>query len=191
VTVPFITTQDVSDLLGRDVCDDPGAFTAVTNVCDFMRAMTFQDFDRGTTTEMLDGTDTDVLLFPQRPVNGAGTAGTVNGQFGTFVTVNGQPETDFTYTYSGLLLRGSAGGYPRPIWPRGRQNVMVTYDHGYDVVPNDLRMVAIQMAMRLIVQGVAMSETVGDVTVNYAMSPTDLTVNELRILGGYIVPRSF
>lgn len=178
--VPFIDTQDISDLLGRDVTADPGALMAVDAACDTIRAITEQDFNRGTSTESLDGTDTDVLLLPQRPLNAAGT-----------VMVNGAPESSFTYTSSGLLLRGGAGGYPRPIWPRGRQNVTVTYDHGYDEVPRDVRMVAVQLAMRLIVQGVAESETVGDVIVDYGMSADDLTANEQRVLARYLNPRSF
>ena len=107
--------------------------------------------------------------------------------------MNGSPELNFTYTAQGLLLRGSAGCNPRPIWPRGRQNVTVTYDHGYadGDVPQDVRLVAIQLAMRLIVQGVAQSETIRDTTVNYGMSADDLTANETRILAAYLNARSF
>jgi hypothetical protein len=179
--VPFIDVQDVSDLLGRDVTMDPGTLMAIDSACDMIRGITEQDFNRGTSTETLDGTDTDVLMLPQRPLNAI---------LGT-VMVNGAPELSYAFKPTGELLRGSAGNNPRPLWPRGRQNVTVTYDHGYDEVPRDVRMVAVQIAMRLIVQGVAQSETVGDVTISYGQPADNLTVNETRILATYLNVRSF
>jgi hypothetical protein len=177
---PFIDAQDISDLLGRDVTADPGAIMAIDSACDMIRAITEQDFNRGTATITLDGTGTDALLLPQRPLNSAGS-----------VLVDGAAEPNFMYTEQGLLLRGTLGCNPRPTWPRGRQNVTVTYDHGYDEVPRDVRMVAVQIAMRLVVQGVAQSETIGDATMNYGMAADDLTRNEERILAGYLNARSF
>jgi hypothetical protein len=51
------------------------------------------------------------------------------------------------------------------VWPSGRQNITVTYDHGYaDAdLPRDVRMVALSVASRIAVQGVALEESVGDV----------------------------
>jgi hypothetical protein len=187
---PFITQQDLSDYIGRDVTADPGALMAIDAACDVIRDITEQDFTYGTTTVSLDGTGTDVLVLPQRPVASAGT-----------VLVNGGTIVDYIApTPDGFLYRGTAtaAGYGYgygggACWPRGRQNVKVTYEHGYQTldVPRSVRMVAISYAARLVLQGVAQSETVGDVTVNYGMAASELTANEMRILVGYLATRSF
>ena len=112
------------------------------------------------------------------------------------VVLNGGTITDYLFTDK-LLLRGTVGecswsGW-RPTWPRGRQNVAVTYEHGYadGDVPRSIRMVALSIASRLVVQGPAQSETVGDVTVNYSVAASDLTPGELRILTKYRAAQSF
>jgi hypothetical protein len=117
------------------------------------RTIAEQDFNAGTATVSLDGTGGDSLVLAHFPVANAGT-----------VIVNGGTITDYMLTANGLLLRGTAGGTPRPTWPQGRQNVTVTYEHGYQTVdlPRDVRMVALSIASRMIVQGVAKSETLGD-----------------------------
>lgn len=170
---PFISRADLTAYLGRDVTADDGALIAVDSACEICREIAEQDFNAATDTVRLDGSGTDCLILPQRPVSAAGT-----------VTVNGTAETAWTVTPTGMLFRGSAGVVPRLEWPRGRQNIEVTYDHGYAAadLPTSVRMVALALASRLVVQGVAQSETVGDVTVAYAASSTDLTDNELRIL---------
>jgi hypothetical protein len=77
--------------------------------------------------------------------------------------------------------------YPRPVWPAGRQNVRVTYEYGYATVdfPRDVRAVALSIAARLMVQGVAKSETVGETSITYASASTDLTNGEKAILAKY------
>lgn len=175
---PFISQQDLTDYLGIDVTSDDGALIAIDAACDICRDVAERDFNLSTATLTLDGTGTDALLVPNRylPANAAGT-----------VTVNGTAETDFMLTGTGVLLRGSAGCYPRPAWPFGRQNVTVTVDHGYaDAdLPRSVRMVALTVAARLVVQGAASEESVGDVRVKYAAAATDLTPGERRILGKY------
>ena len=52
-------------------------------------------------------------------------------------------------------------------------------------------MVAIMIASRLVVQGVAQSETVGDVAMAYATAASDLTKGEEAVLYGYLAKRSF
>jgi hypothetical protein len=183
---PFITTTDLSNRLGRDVSADAGAISAVDSACQICRTVAEQDFNAATGTISIDGTGTDCLLLPQRPVGGAGTV--VVASQGTI--------TDYMVTSDGMLLRGTAGGRPetasRPVWPTGRQNVTVTFDHGYASlqVPSDVCEVALNLAMRAVVQGVAQSETIGDVSVSYKLAADDLNANELRILHKYRGPRS-
>jgi hypothetical protein len=179
---PFVTVQDLSDITGRDLSLDNGAVIAIDAACDVCRTLAEQDFNAGTATVSLDGQGTDALLLPQRPV------GTVSS-----VLVNGVAEPNFMLTAEGMLLRGTPGSWCGRVWPRGRQNVTVTYAFGYadGEVPRDVRLVALEIAQRMVIQGVATSETVGDVTINYGMAASDLTANELRILGKYRRARSF
>lgn len=175
---PFVTPQDLVDYLGRGTATDPGLLIATDSACDMCRTVGERDFNRGTSTITLDGSGTDALLFPNRylPISEAGT-----------VTVNGGTVTDYVLNGNGVLFRGTAGGYPRPTWPEGRQNVVVTAVHGYEDtdLPRDVRMVALQAAARIAVQGVASEETVGAVRMKYATPATDFTTNELRILRKY------
>lgn len=182
---PFITTQNLSDRLGRDVTADPGAISAVDAACQICRSEAEQDFNSGTMTVSLDGVGTDCLLLPQRPI----------GQAGTVVVASQGTITDYMVTPDGMLLRGTAGARVAgawPVWPEGRQNVTVTFDYGYQTVdvPADVCEVALNLAMRAVVQGVAQSETVGDVAVSYKLAADDLNANELRILRRYRGPRS-
>lgn len=182
---PFIDRIDLSDMLGRDVSADPGALIAVDAACDLCRRLGEQQFNRGTTTITLDGSGTDALMLPERPVNSAGT-----------VTVAGGTVTDYAVdTRKGLLLRKVAPDYDWPAglvatsvkWPRGRQNVTVTYDHGWspDDIPRDIRMVALSIAERLVIQGPALQETVGDTSIRYAVAQLELMSTEKLVLESY------
>jgi hypothetical protein len=177
---PFIDAQDLVDYLGRGTITDPGMLIALDAACDTCRVIAEQDFNAGTATVSLDGNGGDALVLAHFPVISAGT-----------VTVNGEAEDEFMLTDNGLLLRGTAGGTPRPTWPQGRQNVTVTYEHGYTEVPRDVRMVALSVASRYIVQGPAKKETLGDVSVEYGTVAGDLTAGEDRILKKYRRARSF
>lgn len=180
---PFVSVQDLEDYTGREVTADPGALMAVTSACDICRRIAEQQFTAGTATVTLDGTGTDALLLPQRPVNTVGT-----------VVVSGGTVTDFVVKDNGILIRKlpvtasidywSEVPYPTAVWPAGRQNVEVTYTHGHSDadIPTEVARVALELANRTVTQGAAMSETVGDVSVRYAAASTDLTKGEMAIL---------
>lgn len=180
---PFISRQDLVDYLGVGGTVDPGMLIAVDAACDICRDIAEQDFNQTVGgTAFLDGTGTDALVLPSPHVTGAGT-----------VLVNGSAITNYTLAANGVLFRGTVDPNssawlderpPAPVWPTGRQNVRVTYDHGYaDAdLPRSVRMVALSIASRLVVQGVATQERVGDNQITYAGAATDLTAGELRIL---------
>jgi len=185
---PFITAQDLSDILGRDVTSDAGATIAIDAACDMCRTISEQQFNRGTTTATLDGSGTDSLVLPQMPVLSAGT-----------VLVSGGTISDYVLKENGVLIRRlsdptavAADGWTgfRPdtlVWPYGRQNVQVTYDHGYDDadLPRDIRMVALKLAERFVLQGPAIQESLGQASIRYAGAATDLTMGEKAILRKY------
>jgi hypothetical protein len=173
---PFISPQDVVNYLGRGTITDPGMIIATDAACDICRTIGEQTFNAATSTVTLDGTGTDAILLPELPVNAAGT-----------VTVNGTAVTDYTLNGNGILFRGSVGVSQCGTWPAGRQNISVTFDHGYAEVdlPRDVRMVALAIASRLVLQGPVKQESVGPVSLSYAVNSTDLTNGEMLILGKY------
>lgn len=181
---PFISPTDLVNYLGRGTVSDPGMLIATDAACDTVRSIAEQTFNQATSTVVLDGTGTDALLLPELPVSAAGT-----------VTVAGGTVTDYVLNSRiGVLVRKRAGtdvdysnAYRTLTWPAGRQNIAVTYVHGYaDAdLPRDVRMVALAIASRLVVQGVASEESNGPVSVKYAAPATDLTAGELRILQKY------
>jgi hypothetical protein len=190
---PFISRQDLVDYLGVGGTADPGMLIAVDAACDICRDGAGVTFNRAVSTITLDGTGTDALLLPEVPVNSAGTVvigGTVSG---TAVT-GGTTVTDYRLKSNGVLIRKVADpsvidwdadiSPTQIVWPAGRQNVTVTYDHGWDSdeLPRSVRMVALSVAARIAVQGPAISERVGDNQITYAVPSTDLTDGERRIL---------
>lgn len=185
----FITVTEVGDYIGRDLSSDDGATLAVSFACETVRTLTEQDFTPVVGgTAILDGTGTDTLLLPQVPVSAAGT-----------VVVNGTTQDDGSYTVTadGKLIRTggtafystwSQDGCPINYWPQGRQNITVTYDYGFaGTAPDDIRMVALMIAQRLVTQGGATEETVGQVRKKYAVSASDLTNGEQAIIRKYKV----
>lgn len=191
---PFISRDDLGDYLGRDVTTDDGALIAIDAACDIVRTITEQDFNAVTNgTAYLDGTGTDSLLLNRLPVTDI-TSVTVGGTLTSGTFSGGSVISSWTVREDGVLLRtrGAASSSwladPVPMkWPAGRQNVKVVYSSGYGtaVLPRDVRMVALQIAARLIVQGVSVYETVGDVSMRYGGPATDFTNGELRILRKY------
>lgn len=180
---PFVSSQDLVDYLGRGTATDPGMIIAADAACDTVRAIAERTFNAGTSTVTLDGTGTDALLLPELPVTAAGT-----------VTVAGSAVTDFVLNGNGILFRKASTSdvdYVDSVrtlkWPEGRQNIAVTYEHGYANadLPRDVRMVALAIASRLVVQGVAIEESLGDVRVKYAGPATDVTAGERMILQKY------
>lgn len=188
---PFISPTDLVNYLGRGTATDPGMVIAVDAACDTVRGEAEQDFNAATRTFVLDGTGTDVLLLPQSPVSAAGT-----------VLVNGAAVSDYVVGQPNRLIRKITVGltpdwwtmpyYPGRVWPVGRQNIQVTADVGYTEIdlPRDVRMVALSLASRLVVQGPALEETVGNVRVKYAAPAGELTTGERRILRKYKQSRS-
>jgi len=185
---PFITTGDLSDILGRDVTNDDGAVIAVDAACDMCRTISEQEFNRGTTTITLDGSGTDSLVLPQMPVASAGTV-VVSGGTVTDWVLNSDLGTLIRKVQDPAAVADWWSGFSPDIvvWPFGRQNVRVTYVHGYlDAdIPRDVRMVALSYAQRIVVQGPALLEGLGQASIRYAGAATDLTNGEAAILRKY------
>lgn len=182
---PFISRDDLSDALGRDVTTDDGALIAVDAACDIVRDLSGQTFNRGTSTEVFDGSGTDALLLSQLPANTVGTV-EVRDTVGSWTTAG---TSDWVLDNKGVLYAVNAAGTSLfgVEWPAGRQNVRVAYDHGYaDAdLPRSVRAIALAVAERLFIQGPSMFETIGDVTTRYAGESTAVMPTERMILRLY------
>jgi hypothetical protein len=185
---PFVSTQDLSDYLGRDVTADDAATAALDAACQICRNVADCTFDETAETIYLDGTGTDCLMLPELPVNSAGTV-VVNG---TTLT----EDSEYVLASGGKLIRtaytgGSAdytyfNGY-NAVWPAGRHNVKVTYDHGFaGTIPSDVRRVALGLARRLLIQGESVFEALATgQQVRYQGPPMDLSATEKLVLYRY------
>ena len=182
---PFISRQDLTDYLGRDVTADDGALACVDAACDIVRTATEQNINRGTTTGTFDGTGTDTLLLPEMPVSSVGTVEVFELE-GTTNTWDTLGTADYTLNGNGGLHAVDRAGTATMghRWPAGRQNVRVNYVHGYldAEIPRDIRMIALTVASRLLVQGPTLFESLGDLNVRYAAESTALMPTERFLL---------
>jgi hypothetical protein len=184
---PFITTTDLVNYLGRGNISDPGIVIAADSACDTVRTLSELTVNLVTADRItVDGTGTDAILLPDVPSSGLASYTLTAGS----VTVAGGTVTDWVLADDGRLIRraDATGAYSTTVlWPAGRQNVSVTYDHGWaDAnIPRDLRMVALALADRFVVQGPAAEEAIGDSRMRYSVASTDLTENEMRIINKY------
>ena len=181
----FITVAELGNLLGRDLSTDTAGTAVVEAACDICRDVAEQTFTRGTTTQVFDGPGTDALLLPELPVNSIGTVSVSDSSNPPTWTVAGT--ADYALNGNGVLYATDTAGTSLfgTVWPKGRQNVRITYDHGYTAVPESVKAVAKSVASRLLVQGPAISEAIGDVNVRYAGEATALMPTERLILTKY------
>jgi hypothetical protein len=181
---PFISRSDLAVKMGLadDALEDSEkALQAVDAACDWIRDLTGQEFNRSEDdTILMDGTGRDALLLPQLPVESVAS-----------VTVAGEEEW-MGYSYelhdSGVLMRTWEAfditvAASSAIWPKGRNNVEVTYTHGYsdDEFPRSVRMLALERAERIYKgsSGVVF-ETLGQRSVRYG--ETDLSSSDELII---------
>lgn len=188
---PFVTIAELTDKLGQSAATARGTAT-ITAACDMVRLFTEQELypavSGGTVT--LDGTGTDTLLLPQRPVSNAGT---VIESGGTLTL-----DTDYKLNNNGVLYRlpgvidsGWSTQELRTYWWPGRQNIEVTCSYGYALadVPPELKEVALSMAARLFGQnnggGNVVFESLGQKSIRYAGPAGDWTNTEKLVLRKY------
>jgi hypothetical protein len=196
---PFISRDDLADIFGDpSIATSDAGQIAVDSACDTCRNEAEQTFNEVTDDEVtLDGPGRDALLLPERPVTEVSE-----------VSVNGVVVTNYVLNGNGVLFRKGTdpiidysdwAWLPKLIWPVGRQNIVVTYTHGYadDLFPREVRIVALRVAERIFKQPTSAgitSETLGSYSVSYATSQASqqdiLTQGEKNILRKYKQSRS-
>lgn len=141
----YIDATDLGIYLQRDFSDDPLADFACEAAVDIIRTYTNQLLDAEEADEIkVDGTGTDALLLPEHPV--VAVVSVSIGDDDPLV----EDDDYVVHPYTGIVFR--LNGFS---WPRGRQNISVTYTHGYeeDEVPQTIRLVALQVAARIYAAG--------------------------------------
>lgn len=107
-----------------------------------------------------------VVLLPQRPVIGTPV---VNGLVPSAV-YRFDPPDRLTYGVpSGNLAAAQFANGPDPVYGVWPLQITVTYSHGYETIPDDLRAVCVSIAARAVSnpQGLR-SEVIGNYSVGYA-----------------------
>lgn len=174
---PIVSRTDLSNYLydgNVNLDDNDMALAAVDAASDACRTTTGQVINYVSDDVIVrDGTGTDVLVLPQRPVDSVDSILDYDG--------NEIDSTDWVLTDIGTLVR------PGGVWTKGRQNFTITYSHGWEDadIPRDLRMVALSMAGRIFMQGPLVFESIGKRQVRYAGPAMDFSKTELAILRKY------
>lgn len=140
---PLAELSDITDRLGRDLNDVetrrlPGLL-ADASAKVRGRSVTGQEFTRRSSTARRRVLDGHVVL-PQRPVNSVATV----------VRTDGEPISRFRWNGESvvyLFLWNPQTDFETP-WRPGFDVVDVTYDHGYDEIPDDVVAVVCDMVLR-------------------------------------------
>jgi hypothetical protein len=153
----------------RGVTYDPTdvqAILALSNAEALVRTYCDQSFDlEEDDIVLLDGTGTRSLLLPQLPAIGVTSVSTFDDDD---IETQLDP-TDYVLAGdNGILWRTH-----RDAWPRGIQNISVTYDHGFETLPSDLLNAIMVIASRGLSSsagGEVQAEAIGTYSVTYADS---------------------
>lgn len=179
---------------------DLPALIALEAASDAIRTYTGQSFDAvyGDVVS-LHGTGNESLLLPQLSVNAVTAAGWID-HLDVLNVID--PTTYRLDQGAGILWR-----IKNFIWPWGKLNIHVTYDHGYTMpgdvgtappLPADIQVVCMQLAGRLMFTSAASgqsvsAETIGSYSVTYASriatTSTGLTGIEEAALSAYRLAR--
>ncbi|GGV91590.1 hypothetical protein [Streptomyces massasporeus] len=159
------TVADLATLLGRTFTPEQElqAQALLDQASSIVRSYVRLDITRATTTDTFTMRRADPVLhrcagavtLPQRPVVDI-----------TSVKVNDVETAEWWQDGNDLLLRSAA--WDRPPAAHRAPQVTVTYTHGWDEVPGDIRAIVLQAANRVIVNPSGIrSETVGGESVTY------------------------
>lgn len=177
----FATVADLATMLGRDLNDTEQlqADFLLQAATSAIRTYTGQTISKVIGDVVTLDPAGGVLYLPQIPVQ-AVSALTVDG-------VALVPATDVVFYDYGLVYRKSGAS-----WGTTRGSVVVTYTHGYDTVPIDIKLVCLQRAARTLDNPVeARQETIGSYSVTHSVGEggqAEFTQGEKTILNRYRFP---
>lgn len=142
------TAQDFALARGLDFDPtDTAAAVALEGASAAVRGYCSHDFVMTTgATLTVDGTGTDALVLPARNIS--------------VTTVVEEDETLDTDEYVPAIEAGILYRVWPHIWHKGRRNIVVTCDWGWDTVPPEVQMVTIALATRIYTTATAGGATV-------------------------------
>lgn len=151
----------------RGVAFDETDFHAVQLLAE--ASALIRNYTRQTITQVLgdeivlDGDYSTTLVLPELPVTDVTKLETLESD-ATWTEVD---TTSYSFSRAGVVTY--TDGWPSwPYYsrfPSGVQNIRVTYDHGYETIPDDIRHACVQIAARLYLSTtVTVSGTAGAVT---------------------------
>lgn len=151
---------------------DPLATIALDSACYQVRGFIHQTINVVTDDViMIDSWGIDTIILPESPVISISDVQlvalpvSVTDDIAPGVNTVLDPDSYLVdYDRGSLVLRSGA------VWPDDRGGVMVTYTHGWNIIPTDIRIVALTAAARIYDQGLAKAETVGNTRLNYSAS---------------------
>ncbi|MEL7994308.1 hypothetical protein AAG656_28815 [Streptomyces albidoflavus] len=185
----LVTVAELAALLGRTFtpAQETQAQALLDQASSVVRAYVRQDLTRATSTLTVSMRRADPVLhrcgglvtLPQRPVVDVAS-----------VSVDGVSTQDWWQEGQEILLR--SGSWSSPPTAHRPPQVAVTYTHGFDPVPGDIKAIVAQAANRVMVNpGAVRSETVGGESVTYLIPATGealgvlLSRTEQRVLDRY------
>ena len=170
--IAFATIQELSAYVNRTIAqDDPTAELALSLASDAVRAYCRQDISQATTTEVVQGPGSSLLMLSQTPVTEVSE-----------VTVDGTviPETAYATTAFGALYR------TRGHWPGVFSSIAVTYTHGWSEIPGPVKAATLSVAARIYDSPAGVKqETIGAYSVTYTNGVPSLLDSETASLDPY------
>lgn len=145
----FCSIADMADFLQIEIPEakEASAARAITEatavIVNYCRQALEQTEDDEVT---LDGTGTSKLLLPELPATAVDSV----------VEDDDELDSDeFKLGQHGILHRVGAA------WPRGVQNIVVTYTHGYETIPDDVASICVRAAARAYQAGLKTDDAEG------------------------------
>lgn len=178
---PLALIEDLASKLGVDIdAYDEQAERAIQDASAFIRAYTGQEITEHLEDEVeLIGNWKNELQLPQLPVIAVEDVVVRYGGSDTFYDVE---TTSYTFDRRGRLIK--RGGY----WGGSQGIVRLTYDHGYEVVPDDIEAVCLAIAARFYRNPSGFeSETIGQYSYRFgdAAPAAGLSTYEQSVLQNY------
>lgn len=168
--------RDLAERIGADLDgSDPRFVRALEDASAFIRSKTGRAFTPTTETAELRGTDASALQLPRTPVQSVDTIEVRVEGLQDFTEID-----DFVWDRFGRVVRGTGGGWPAGTWPGcdfwggALGSVRVTYTHGTEEIPPDVKAIALSIAERLLASANRYSDAsyVADAQ-NVVLAPTE------------------